>query len=297
MDLSVIILSYNTKDLTKQCLDALVQSLKKTSLHSEIIVVDNASKDESVQMLKEYEKNNEDKNIHIELILNSTNNGYPKGNNQAIKVAKGDYILLLNSDAIIENVDFENVLNYMKKNQDIGVLTVKLNLLSGRIDPASHRGFPTPWNAFCYYSKLEKVFGKIPLIGRLVAGYHLSYKNLNSIHEIDSPTGAFFLSPRKVLEEVDGFDDDNFFMYGEDLDLAYRIKEKGYKVIYYPLYTAVHMKHHSGLKGQDPEVRKRTRKNFFESMKIFYNKHYKAKYPALVTKMVFKFIDFKQNHL
>jgi GT2 family glycosyltransferase len=294
MDLSVIILSYNTAKLTKQCLDDLLKSLESSHLKSEVIVVDNNSKDDSVKMLENYKNSFKSTKTTIVLIKNAENAGYPKGNNQGLHIAKGQYILLLNSDAMIQNVEFDSLIEYMDKNEKVGVLTVKLNLSSGEIDPASHRGFPTIWNSFCYFTKLEKLFGRIPVLGPIFGGYHLYFKELNSIHEIDAPAGAFFLTRNTIMQKVHGFDE-TFFMYGEDLDLAYRIKELGYKVLYYPKYTALHMKHHSGIKHVDEEVRKRTRKHFYEAMKIFFNKHYKQKYPAFVTNIVFFFIDLKSK--
>jgi GT2 family glycosyltransferase len=294
MDLSIIILSYNTQDLTKQCLDSIVKSLDKTKVKVEIIVIDNASKDDSVQLLKTYEKKHKSKNISLKFIYNKENVGYPRGNNQGMKVAKGEYILLLNSDVIVQNVNFEKLLEYMRKNPKIGALTVKVNLPVGGIDPASHRGFPTPWNSFCYFTKLEMVLGRIPGLKSLFGGYHLTKYNLKRIHEIDSPTGAFFLSPKEILDKVHGFDED-YFMYGEDLDLAFKIKQLKYKIIYYPLYTVVHFKYKSGLQGKQKKVRSKTKKYFYESMKIFFKKHYSKKYPFFVRWIVYFFIDLKSK--
>lgn len=296
MDLSVIILSYNTQELTKRCLDLLVKSLEPSSLRSEIIVVDNASSDDSVKMLQEYRRMHVSSSINLSVIENKNNVGFTKGNNQAIKVALGKYILLLNSDAMIESVDFQKLLEYLDENPRIGALTVKLNLVSGSIDPASHRGFPTPWSAFCYFSKLEKLLGKLPLVGSIFGGYHMYYKDLNAVHEVDAITGAFFLTRNEILKEVNGFDEE-FFMYGEDIDLAYRIKEKEYKIIYYPFFTALHLKNVSGIKGKDPDVRVRTHKAFYDAMKIFYKKHYEKKYPSFLTAFIYFFIDFKKNRL
>ena len=296
MDLSIIILSYNTSHLTKQCLDSLVDNLKTTSLKAEIVIVDNDSKDESVEMLENYQKSLNNGLISVKLIENKENVGYPKGNNQGIKVSKGKYILLLNSDVMIETVDFPKLIEYLEKNDRIGALSVRVNLQTGNIDPASHRGFPTPWNAFCYFGRLERLFGALPVIGKLFGGYHMYYKGLDTVHEVDAITGAFFLTRNSVLDEVGGFDE-TFFMYGEDLDLAYRIKQKGFKVLYYPEYTVLHLKSVSGIKGKDPEVRKKTRKHFFEAMKIFYNKHYADKYPSFINRIVFLFIDYKINHI
>jgi GT2 family glycosyltransferase len=197
---------------------------------------------------------------------------------------------------MIENVNFPTLLKYLDENKEVGALSVRLNLSSGNIDPASHRGFPTPWNAFCYFGKLESLFGNLPVLGRIFGGYHMYYKGLTTVHEVDAITGAFFLTRKSLLNEVKGFDE-TFFMYGEDLDLAYRIKQKGFKIIYYPIYTTLHLKNVSGIKGKDSEVRKKTRRHFFEAMKIFYKKHYINKYPTLITKIVFLFIDYKINHI
>lgn len=295
-DLSVIILSFNTKDVTKQCLQALIRSFNSSStLQFDIIVIDNASSDGSVEMLKKFETKNSFKNIRLKYIFNKKNLGYPKGNNQGLKQAEGKYILLLNSDAMVESINWEQVLNFMNKDSQIGVLTVKVKLPNGQIDPASHRGFPTIWNSFCYFSGLEKIFEKVPLLGKLFGGYHLIYKDLNSTHEIDSPTGAFFLSSKNVLDKVSGFDDKNFFLYGEDLDLAYRIKEAGYKIIYYPLFEVTHLKKISGLKKENKKIRNKSEDYFYEAMKIFYKKHYQKKYPSFVNKAIYFFIDLKKN--
>ena len=192
LDLSVIILSYNTKNTTQKCIEALHKSLIDSNISTEIIIVDNNSVDGSYEMIKKIlEKSS--KKITYKSIFNKVNYGYAKGNNQGIKIAKSRNILFLNSDVIIQNVMWDKLIFYFVNNPNIGVLTVKVNTLDGNIDPASHRGFPTVWNAFTYYSNLEKIFGKIPILNIIFGGYHLTKLNLNKIHEIDSPSGAFFL--------------------------------------------------------------------------------------------------------
>lgn len=275
--LSVVILSYNTRSLTENCLTTLFKNLSQSPLESEVIVIDNASDDDSQSILDAMKKKAPD-NVNMVLIKNKQNIGYPKGNNQGIATASGTYILLLNSDTTIDHVDFQAITHYMDQNPNVGVLTVQVLLPNRSIDPASHRGFPTPWNAFCYFSKLEKILGK-GFLGRFFGGYHLTSLDLKTIHEIDSPSGAFYLTRKDVLQKVNGFDE-NFFMYGEDLDLSYRIKKLGYKIIYYPAYTITHYKHKSGLKSDNKHVKQRVRGNFFEAMKIFYKKHYEKLYPA-----------------
>lgn len=292
--LSVIILSYNTKLVTKDSLGALARSVAKQEVTAEAIVVDNDSQDGSVEMLQSYEKSQLPSNFSVRLILNKENAGYPKGNNQGIEVAKGKYILLLNSDAIIKEIDFQELFDYLDKNPQVGALTARLMLTTGTIDPASHRGFPTLWNSFCYFAGLEKVFGKVPLLNQLFGGYHLTYKNLSKIHEIDSPTGAFYLSPAEVFKKVGGFDDKNFFLYGEDLDLSFRIKEKGYKIIYYPKFEILHLKGSSGIK-KTGKVQSKSKDYFYQSMKIFYRKHYAQRHPQFVNNIVYSAIDLKKK--
>lgn len=292
--LSVIILSYNTKELTKKCLISLFDSLKKIkTFESEVIVVDNGSTDSSRRMLKEIQKgkfNSQNNNLKFKIILNKKNLGYSKSNNQALKVAQGDYILFLNSDVIVDNVNFTHLIDYLDKKSEIGALTVKIKLPTGEIDPASHRGFPTVWNSFCYFLKLEKIFGRLPLIGRIFGGYHLTHLNLSTVHEVDSISGAFYLTRKEILEKLKGFDED-FFMYGEDIDLSLRIKKLGYKIIYYPLFEVTHLKYASGFKKNNKKVKK----YFYEAMKIFYKKHYQRYYPSIVSRVIYLFIDFKSH--
>ncbi|MEX1052451.1 MAG: glycosyltransferase family 2 protein [Patescibacteria group bacterium] len=294
LDLSVVILSYNTKNITLDCLTKLHKSLKSSNIKSEIIIVDNDSKDGSVEMLKDFKQNLDDK-IKIKLTFNKKNYGYPKGNNQGLKLAEGRNILFYNSDVLVEDIDWKELISYFNKKQHVGALTVEVLLTNNKIDPASHRGFPTVWNSFCYFSKLEKVLGNIPFLNKVFGGYHMTHKNLNTIHEIDSPSGAFYLTKKSLIDEVGGFDDKTFFLYGEDLDLSYRIKELGYKVLYYPNYSVLHLKSVSGLKKKNKKIKKKSKEYFYDAMKNFYKKHYINKYPNFINKIVFLIIDLKRK--
>lgn len=290
-DLSVIIISYNTKEITKKCLDLLIKSFHQTpDLKSEIIIVDNHSNDGSAALIKKVD----DKKITIKKIFNSTNVGFAKANNEALTIADGKYILFLNSDVLIDDVNFEDLVYYMNKNPEVGVLTVKVKLPNGKIDPASHRGFPNLWNSFTYFTKLESIFKKVPKLSKIFGGYHLTHFDLNTIHEIDSPSGAFYFTRKSILDQVGGFDT-RFFMYGEDLDLSYRIKKLGYKVIYYPLFSVTHLKYQSGLKKRDRKFKNRTKKYFYEAMKIFYDKHFSKKNGKLINKITHFFINLKEK--
>jgi GT2 family glycosyltransferase len=290
--LSIIIVSYNTKDLTLKTIRLLLLNLKKEKFSYEIIIIDNNSSDNSINAIEEIKKQNQ----NIILIKNKQNFGYSKANNQGIKKAKGEYILFLNSDVLATRVNFSEILDYLDKNPDVGGLTVKVLLDNNQLDWACHRGFPTLWNSFCYFLRLEKIFSHIPLINKIFGGYHLMGKNINQIHEIDSPSGAFFLTRKNVLKKIGGFDE-NFFMYGEDLDLAFRIKKLGYKIIFYPKCEVLHLKYASGLKKNNKITKIKTKKSFYQAMKIFYDKHYQKKYPVLINKLVHLIIDFKIKKL
>lgn len=277
LDLSVIILSYNTKDITQRTLDSLLATLKTSKISYEVIVIDNNSEDGSQAVIKNYPV--------ISLFLKK-NIGFGKGNNKGLQLAKGRYILYLNSDVLHNEVNYNHLISYMDRHSDIGALTVKVELPSHEIDPASHRGFPTPWRTLTYYAKLEKLFKNIPVLNKVFGGYHLVEKDLTTIHEVDAITGAYFLTRRDLMDALNGFDED-FFMYGEDLDLAYRVKESGFKVLYYPKYTVTHLKYQSGIKTKNKTIRKEIKKHFYQSMKTFYQKHYERKYPSLVNKCIY----------
>lgn len=182
----------------------------------------------------------------------------------------------------------------MDKHQKVGLSTCKVVLFDGRLDPASHRGFPSPWASLTYYLGLEKLFSH----SRLFAQYHQGWKDLTTTHQIDCPIGAFFFLRQKALKQV-GLLDEKFFMYGEDIDLAFRIKKAGWQIVYTPITKITHLKGASGIKKQDDtrpaseikKVRLMVTNNFFDAMKIFYRKHYQKQYFFLVTWLVFLGID------
>src|SRR3989338_9813873 len=237
ISLSIIIVSFNTKEITKKCLLSLKKNFIRYPLDYEIIVVDNNSQDESVQMLLDLEK--QWNNLHI--FLSKKNLGFGKCSNFGLEKSKGKYILYLNSDVIISDIDFRDLMKLMEMQEDIGALTVKVILPAGGIDPASHRGFHTLWRSFTYFSGLEKFSKNIPILNKLFGGYHLVNFNLNNIHEIDVPTGAFLFTKREIVDKFGGFDQD-YFAYGEDIEMAFQIKTLGYKIIYYTLWKVLHLK-------------------------------------------------------
>ncbi len=289
-ELSIIIVNFNSKKFLKNCLESILSS-QLNDLKLETIVVDNASKDGSSQFVK--------KNFPLVTMVNSKKNiGFSKANNLGIKKAKGNYILVLNPDTVLSPKTLLEGIEFMEKNPRVGISTCRLELEDGVLDWASHRGFPTPWASFTYFTKLEETFPKFKIFGQ----YHLTWKDFGSIHEIDSPAGAFLLIRRKVIEEIGMFDED-FFLYGEDLDFAFRAKQKGWKIMYYPLTTATHYKGiSSGIKGHSQKLTTANKKtklrnlnHFYDAMRIFYSKHYQKKYPSFVNFLTTLAIELKRK--
>jgi GT2 family glycosyltransferase len=280
IDLSIIIVSFNTKDLLKNSLTSLFASnLGKYKI--EIIVYDNGSKDNSVEMVKKEFPN-------VKVMAGDKNIGFAAANNKGIILSHGKYILLLNSDTEVVYDTLRTMLDFMNQNPKVGVSTCKLILGNGQIDPACHRGFPTPWAAITYFLGFEKIFPKSKLFGR----YHLGYLDIQTVHEIDSPSGAFFMIRRNVIEKV-GMLDDDYFMYAEDIDWAYRIRQNGYSIWYNPSTYITHYKKQSGRSNQEKILRIRTQTMFYETMKIFYQKHYLQKYPKLLTSLICLLLDLR----
>lgn len=246
--LTIIILNYNTKTLTTD----LVKSLINTPY--QIIVVDNAST-EKFSLPQNLIKPN------LKIISSDKNLGFAGGNNLALKQIKTPYILLLNSDVIVEPKTITESLKFIQSNPQIGAMTCKLVLPNGQLDPASHRGLPTPLNALTYFSGLEKLFPK----NKFLSGYHQTWKDQEVPHQVGVISGAFFLFSKKVLDKV-GLLDERFFMYGEDIDYCHRIKKAGLEVWYYPHCQATHLKKSSGRKSKNLQTNLKTKYHFFKTM-------------------------------
>lgn len=260
MKLSIIIVNYNTYALTKQTIDSVLE--QKCGFNYEVILVDNGSTDGSVEALEEDFK--DDTRIHI--IKNIQNLGFAKGNNMGIKRSRGEYILLLNSDTQVKEDCLKLCLTQMEADTRLGALGCKVVLPDGKLDHACKRGFPTPKASLYYFLKLDKrnpeKFGQ----------YDALNLDEDEVGEVDTLMGAFMLMPRKVLNEV-GFLDENFFMYGEDIDLCFRIKEAGYKVLYFPKAQITHYKGGSSKKHRNKVIY-----DFHQAMWLFYKKHYEKEY-------------------
>jgi len=280
MDLSVVILNFNTLSLTKLCLESLKRS-KLGSFTMEIIVCDNASTDGTLDMVKKEFPD-------VIRIQNGKNVGFAAGNNPGIKRAKGRYVVLLNSDTEVEPNTMRSMILFMDAHPRAGAATCKLLLMDKTMDPACHRGLPTPWNACTYYAKLEKLFPKV----KLLSGYHQLYKDLSAMHEVDCISGAFFFVRREVIETV-GLLDEDYFMYGEDIDWAYRIKKAGWQIWFTPEVTVLHKKKQSGRSHANRDRRMRTQTLFITYNKLFYTKHYEKKYPPIITWLVYRAFDMQ----
>lgn len=262
-DLSVIIVNYNVKAFLEQCLIAINSACG--NLNVEIFVVDNASVDGSQAMVKK-------KFPEVHLIENNTNVGFSAANNQALKLAHGKYVLILNPDTLIQE-DTLFVLNkYLEEHQDVGAVGCKLLNPDGSFQIASRRSFPTPWVAFCRIVGLSRVFPKSRLFGK----YNVTYLDPDVEAEVDVLPGSLMMLRKSVLDEVGDFDED-YFMYGEDIDLSYRIKRAGWKMIYTPLTKVIHYKGESSKKSEFSIITK-----FYSAMLIFVGKHFEGRYSFLL---------------
>ena len=267
MKLTVVIVNYNVQYFLEQCL----YSVRKASegLAVETIVVDNRSVDGSVEMVRE-------KFPEVTLLANQENLGFSKANNQAIRQAKGEHVLLLNPDTLVEEDTFSKVLDFMDQHPDAGGLGVRMLDGKGRFLPESKRGLPTPIVAFYKIFGLAGIFPRSKRFGK----YHLGYLSEEETHDIEVLSGAFMLLRKAALDEV-GLLDESFFMYGEDIDLSYRITKGGYKNYYFPETRIIHYKGESTKKSSINYVFV-----FYKAMVIFAQKHFTTQYATLFSLLI-----------
>jgi GT2 family glycosyltransferase len=252
--LTIVIVNYNVKLILAQCLYSVRASVR--TMDSEVIVVDNASSDDSVDYLKPLFP-------EFEFIENRQNTGFSSANNLAIRRAKGKYILLLNPDTVVGEDFLQRICSFMDTHPEAGGVGVKMIDASGRFLPESKRGLPNPWNSFCKMFGLASLFPYSKLFGR----YRVLYLDKNSIHRVDVLSGACMLLRAEALTKS-GLLDEDYFMYGEDIDLSYNLLKAGYQNYYLP-ETIIHYKGESTKKDSIRYVR-----IFYGAMIIFYQKHY-----------------------
>lgn len=277
--LSITIVNYNAGEYLIKCLDSLKKVEKE--LEFDVYIIDNDSKDDSFERAQK-------KFPEFIYIDNKANLGFGKAHNIALKRAKTPYLLTLNPDCEVPKGTLKFIYDFMEKNPDVGLSTPKVEKADGSLDIACHRGFPTPKASFEYFFlKNDRL-------------YHLTDRNMNEIHEIDSAVGAFMFMRREVLQKVGYFDED-YFLYGEDIDMCFRIKKAGFKVMYIPDVKVLHVKGvSSGIKEHSKKVSKASSSTqnlamnyFYSTMKIFYKKHYAKDYPGIFNWLVYKGIDYK----
>jgi O-antigen biosynthesis protein len=253
--LSVIIVNYNVKYFLEYCLCSVVKALK--NMEGEIFVVDNNSTDDSKSFF-------DNKFPQVKFTWNTKNEGFAKANNIALQQASGDYILFLNPDTIVPEDCFEKCISFIQSKKNTIACGIKMIDGSGRFLKESKRAFPSPMTSLYKLSGLTRIFPK----SKKISKYHLGYLDENVNNEVDVLAGAFMMVPKKVIDSVGGFDE-SFFMYGEDIDLSYRIQKAGYKNFYFAESSIIHFKGESTKKGGLNYV-----KMFYKAMSVFAKKHY-----------------------
>jgi len=269
MKLSIIIVNYNVKFFLEQCLLSLEKSIDQLNIKNpdykiEVFVVDNNSVDGSIDVIKNKFK-------QVKLIENKSNKGFAAANNQALLLSTGEYILLINPDTVVEEFTLQKAIDFMDTHPEAGALGVKMIDGKGNFLPESKRSLPTPATAFFKIFGFSKLFPKSRIFGR----YHLGYLDNNKVHEVEVLAGAFMFIRKSVLDKT-GFLDETFFMYGEDIDLSYRIISAGYKNFYFPDTQIIHYKGESTKKSSVNYVLV-----FYKAMIIFARKHFSKKNASL----------------
>lgn len=274
IDVSIILVNYKTPELSLGAIEAVHRSLSE--YRYEIILVDNYSCDGLIERATvEYP--------HISLILNNENMGFAKANNQGMQIASGRYILLLNSDTVIQPDTLETMISFMDAHSNVGASGCKVVLPNGELDKACRRGFPTPSASFYYAFGFSKLFPNVPRFNQ----YQLGYLDPDESYPVDCLVGAFMMVRREVINQVGGLDEE-FFMYGEDIDWCYRIKQAGWEIYYYPKTSITHYKGASSRRKPFKIVYE-----FHRAMWLFHRKHYKKKYLPLVNGLVYLGIGIK----
>jgi GT2 family glycosyltransferase len=255
LKLSVIIVNYNVKHLLEQCLQSVLKAA--VGLDVEVWVVDNASTDDSKNYLFP-------KFPEVNFVWNAKNVGFSKANNQVLHQVTGEYVLFLNPDTVVPEDTFRKCLSFFETNENCGALGVRMVDGRGRYLKESKRGFPSPWVSLCKMLQLHRLFPQSKWFAKYYEG-HLSEFESN---RVDVLSGAFMMLSRATLQKVKGFDE-RFFMYGEDIDLSFRIQEAGFFNYYYPEITIVHYKGESTSTKSSFYIH-----HFYGAMELFAKKHF-----------------------
>lgn len=269
--LAIVILNYRRPDLLADCLASIYTAPARHGI--EVWVVDNASGDASVPIVRE-------RFPQARLIVSPANLGFSRGNNLALReimaAGSADYVMLLNNDTVVPAGALDDLVDYLEAHAAVGAVGPRLLLPDGSLDMACRRSFPSPEIAFYRMSGLARLFPHSPRFGR----YNLTYLDPSQEAEVDALVGACMLLRAPVIAEV-GLLDEQFFMYGEDLDWCYRVKQYGWRIVYYPRVTIHHYKRAASTRRAIPSIRA-----FYDAMRIFHRKHYAATTAAPVNLLI-----------
>ena len=277
-ELSIIILNYNTRELLDGCLRSLEKVINE--IYFEVVVIDNGSEDDSVEFVRKKYK-------WVKIFETGENLGFARGNNFAKDIVNSEYVLFLNTDTVVPAGTLSGSLGYLKKHK-LGALGCKLILPDGSLDKDARRSFITPWIGLVHlFLKLDRIFPR----SKLFAKYWYGYIPDDKIHEVDALQGAFFLTTKNILDKVGWFEED-YFLDGEDIDLSWKIKNLGYKIVYYPEVSIVHIK--GATKGKNRKSKKyisfndklKYRLSGVDSMEMFYRKRLWDRYSLILNYIV-----------
>ncbi len=273
-DVTAVIVHFETPGMLGRCLDALRTSI---GVSLETIIVDNASRgfDESALGRRLPD-------AHV--VRNAANTGFAAASNQGLRMATGRYLLLLNPDTVVQPDTLAILVEYLDREPSVGCATARLNLEDGSLDLACRRLFPTPPRSIYRMTLLSRLFPRSPTFGQ----YNLTYLPDDVETEIDAPCGAFMMVRSEIRDTV-GLLDERYFMYGEDLDWAYRIKSAGWRVMYVPSAVATHVKRAASSNNRPVTIRA-----FHDAMRIFYGDHYQSSYPRLLSWLIYRGIDVRE---
>lgn len=273
---SIIISNTNTRDVLRECLKNLDELIRKDKQNLEVLVADNNSDDGSPEMVR--------KEFPWVTLISTPNYGLANGCNLGADKATGEFLLFLGEDGFPRKNTIPGLIDYMEEHPEVGLATARLVLRDGSPDMDVHRRFPTPASSFARLFMLSKIFPKVKMFNT----YFMLDQDHSKEHEIEMCITHFMFIPRHVFDEVEGYDDKNYFVYGEDADICYKIKQAGYKLMYLPQFEAGHYKGVSfGTRKETADIAPKALawKNFMHfnstrAMRVFVKKFYKDKYPA-----------------
>jgi len=303
IDLSIVIVTYNAPAIANECVNSFLQAISQNTIYNyEIIVVDNSENYSVVNLLK-------NKGPLVTVIKNPRNEGYAKASNIGYAQSRGEFVLFSNPDIVVNDKTLPRLVKYLRESDESVGACAPLIYLMGtggtgveERDLSSHKGSPTFWNTFTHYSGLSQLCQSSKRLSSIFGRYYLLHRDFSVEHEVESITGGFFAVKRDIFEEAGQWDED-YFLYGEDVELSYQIRKLGYKIMFIPEATA---KHYQGATtglfkfGQteihvDKSTVKRSRKEFYAAMKKFFDKNFQRKRHKAIRPLIFAGITLRQS--